>query len=41
MGWIEYDLTNGIFAGADHIIVAYGRDYGDVAGARCRGISPS
>jgi transglutaminase-like putative cysteine protease len=34
MGWIEYDPTNGIFAGVDHIIVAYGRDYGDVAPVR-------
>jgi transglutaminase-like putative cysteine protease len=31
MGWIEVDPTNGIRVGADHIIVAYGRDYGDVA----------
>lgn len=30
-GWIEFDPTNGIRAGNDHITVAYGRDYGDVA----------
>lgn len=34
IGWVEYDPTNGMFAGADHIIVAYGRDYGDVAPVR-------
>lgn len=33
-GWIEYDPTNGIRAGDDHIVVAYGRDYGDVAPVR-------
>lgn len=31
MGWVEYDPTNAMFAGADHIVVARGRDYGDVA----------
>lgn len=30
-GWVEYDPTNACFVGADHIVVAYGRDYGDVA----------
>ena len=30
-GWIEYDPTNAIVAGTDHILVARGRDYGDVA----------
>lgn len=30
-GWIEYDPTNAIAAGTDHIVVAHGRDYGDVA----------
>ncbi len=30
-GWIEYDPTNAIAAGTDHIAVARGRDYGDVA----------
>jgi len=34
MGWIEYDPTNGIPVGADHIVVAHGRDYGDVAPVR-------
>ncbi|MEM8553836.1 MAG: transglutaminase family protein [Pseudomonadota bacterium] len=31
MGWVEYDPTNAMAAGADHIVVGYGRDYGDVA----------
>lgn len=30
-GWIELDPTNNIAAGSDHIVVAYGRDYADVA----------
>jgi transglutaminase-like putative cysteine protease len=30
LGWIELDPTNDIPAGTDHIVVAYGRDYGDV-----------
>jgi transglutaminase-like putative cysteine protease len=29
--WIEFDPTNNCFAGGDHIVVAYGRDYSDVA----------
>jgi transglutaminase-like putative cysteine protease len=31
VGWVEYDLTNAIWAGDDHVIVARGRDYSDVA----------
>lgn len=30
-GWIEFDPTNNCFAGGDHIVVAHGRDYSDVA----------
>ncbi|MBB4124004.1 transglutaminase family protein [Martelella radicis] len=30
-GWVEFDPTNNMEAGADHIVVGYGRDYGDVA----------
>ena len=30
-GWIELDPTNNIPAGTDHVVVAYGRDYSDVA----------
>lgn len=30
-GWAEYDPTNAIPAGSDHIVVARGRDYFDVA----------
>ncbi len=31
VGWIEIDPTNAILAGTDHIAVAIGRDYSDVA----------
>ncbi|MEF2551511.1 transglutaminase family protein [Aurantimonas sp. A2-1-M11] len=31
VGWIGFDPTNGVVAGRDHIIVAMGRDYADVA----------
>ncbi|WP_417434432.1 transglutaminase family protein [Hoeflea sp.] len=34
VGWVEYDPTNAAFAGTDHIVVAYGRDYADVAPVR-------
>jgi transglutaminase-like putative cysteine protease len=30
-GWIEFDPTNDMASGADHITVAHGRDYSDVA----------
>jgi transglutaminase-like putative cysteine protease len=30
-GWIEFDPTNDMLAGADHVVVARGRDYSDVA----------
>jgi transglutaminase-like putative cysteine protease len=30
-GWVGFDPTNGIFMGGDHIIVAVGRDYRDIA----------
>jgi transglutaminase-like putative cysteine protease len=30
-GWAEYDPTNAVFAGDDHIVIARGRDYFDVA----------
>jgi transglutaminase-like putative cysteine protease len=31
MGWVEYDPTNATFTNADHITIARGRDYADVA----------
>jgi transglutaminase-like putative cysteine protease len=31
LGWVEYDPTNGVLVGQDHITVAYGRDYSDVS----------
>lgn len=33
-GWVEFDPTNDCLAGEDHIVVAYGRDYSDVAPIR-------
>jgi transglutaminase-like putative cysteine protease len=30
-GWIGFDSTNGILAGTDHVVLAIGRDYADVA----------
>lgn len=30
-GWVEYDPTNALIVANDHILVAYGRDYDDVA----------
>jgi transglutaminase-like putative cysteine protease len=30
-GWVQYDPTNACLAAADHIVIARGRDYGDVA----------
>ncbi len=34
MGWVEFDPTNAMLAGSDHIVIARGRDYGDVAPVR-------
>jgi transglutaminase-like putative cysteine protease len=31
MGWVEFDPTNAILASDDHVVVARGRDYFDVA----------
>lgn len=31
MGWVEFDPTNAVLAGEDHIVVARARDYSDVA----------
>lgn len=33
-GWVDYDPTNGVMVGTDHIVVAVGRDYEDVAPVR-------
>lgn len=33
-GWMEFDPTNGCFAGTDHVAVAWGRDFGDVSPLR-------
>lgn len=33
-GWIEFDPTNAMLAGLDHIVAARGRDYSDVAPVR-------
>ena len=34
LGWVEFDPTNDLFVGTDHIVAAYGRDYSDVAPIR-------
>jgi transglutaminase-like putative cysteine protease len=34
VGWIEFDPTNGVRAGLDHIALAWGRDFGDVSPLR-------
>ncbi|MAQ46827.1 MAG: transglutaminase [Confluentimicrobium sp.] len=33
-GWVQYDPTNDLLVGADHIVTALGRDYADVAPVR-------
>lgn len=30
-GWLDFDPTNGLMPGIEHITVAWGRDYGDVS----------
>lgn len=30
-GWLEFDPTNAIMAGADHITIGHGRDYSDIS----------
>ena len=34
VGWVDYDPTNAVLAGVDHIVIARGRDYSDVAPVR-------
>lgn len=34
IGWVEFDPTNGVRAGLDHIAIAWGRDFGDVSPLR-------
>lgn len=31
VGWVDFDPTNNLQAGVEHITVAYGRDFGDVS----------
>jgi len=33
-GWVEFDPTNNMLTGLDHIVAAHGRDYSDVAPVR-------
>ena len=33
-GWVEFDPTNALIVGTDHIVIARGRDYGDVSPVR-------
>jgi transglutaminase-like putative cysteine protease len=30
-GWVDFDPTNNCLPGAEHVTVAYGRDFGDVS----------
>jgi transglutaminase-like putative cysteine protease len=34
LGWIDLDPTNGLRVGTDHIVIAWGRDFGDVSPLR-------
>jgi transglutaminase-like putative cysteine protease len=40
IGWVDFDPTNGHLPADDHITVAWGRDYGDVAPVRGVVIGP-
>ena len=31
LGWVDFDPTNNLMPGAEHITLAYGRDFGDVS----------
>lgn len=31
IGWVEFDPTNNLLVGTDHIVIGYGRDYSDIA----------
>jgi transglutaminase-like putative cysteine protease len=31
MGWIDFDPTNAMIAGSDHITIGHGRDYADIS----------
>ena len=33
-GWIDFDPTNDVRVGSDHIVIAWGRDFGDVSPLR-------
>jgi transglutaminase-like putative cysteine protease len=33
-GWTDFDPTNGVRVGSDHIVIAWGRDFGDVSPLR-------
>jgi transglutaminase-like putative cysteine protease len=30
-GWVDFDPTNGVIPGVEHITLGWGRDYGDVS----------
>lgn len=34
LGWVQYDPTNDVFVGLDHIVIGHGRDYADVSPIR-------
>jgi transglutaminase-like putative cysteine protease len=31
IGWVEFDPTNAMIAGPDHITIGHGRDYADIS----------
>ena len=33
-GWVDYDPTNAVFVGTDHVVIGRGRDYSDVSPVR-------
>jgi len=34
LGWVDFDPTNDLMPGADHVTAAYGRDFSDVTPIR-------
>jgi transglutaminase-like putative cysteine protease len=34
MGWVDLDPTNDLVVGEEHVVLAWGRDYGDISPVR-------